>query len=774
MTRAKILMLVENNCYPSDFRVRREAEALRDAGHEVTVIAPRGEHQTGREEIDGVTVYRFPEPPGGPGALGYAVEFGYATGAMLLLSLWVALRRGVDIIHAANPPDTLFVIGAILKLFGKKFVFDQHDLAPEIYQARFARPCEDFLYKVLRLLERGSYAVADVVISTNESYKRIACERGGKLTDRIFVVRNGPPLSFQPLTPDPLLAARADFLVGYVGTIGPQDGLDYWLRAIHIIVNEFGRRNFLALVIGDGDALPRVRIQARELEIEHYLWFTGRLSEDEMRKYLSTVHVCVQPDPRNALNDRSTMNKLMEYMALGKPTVAFDLVETRFSAGDAGRFAKANDEHDFARHVVHLFDHPEERANMGDIGRKRVAEALAWEHSVPSLLRAYGEGLGVEHSIDSLTVSVPPRVSVIITCYNYACWLVECVESALQQTGVEVEVIVVNDASTDNSSELAHQLARADRRVHVIDHPVNRGHIPSVNEALREISGDYVVKLDADDMLAPGSLARATALLEANSNMGFVYGRPLHFGRQADMNMPRLQRWLRRRMYVFRDDPGAHDADLRARGKTVWAGATWIALMCARAANCISQPEVVMRTSRVRAVGPYRETLPHTSDLAMWLALASISDVGHIDGAIQGFYRVHPQSMLRTVNSGKLRDLRGRRDAFDAILCDQSLGVVDASDLLQTVRRRLAAEALDEACRAFDRGRTHSEPVEEYVAFALDTCPDARSLPSWRGLKRRRRIGARLSPWCPPFLFDAVLRRIREEIGAALWWWRGI
>jgi glycosyltransferase involved in cell wall biosynthesis len=394
-TPARVLLLVENNSYPMDFRVRREAHTLRDAGCHVTVIAPRDTAQAWTETVDGVAVYRFPAPPGGSGVLSYALEFGYATFAILVLTAWVWLRKGVDVIHAANPPDTMFVVGAIFKMLGKKFVFDQHDLAPETYLSRFAQPRENLVYRTLRLFERWSYAVADVVIVTNQSYKQLAVTRGRKQADGVFVVRNGPPLSYQPVEPDPDIVRRAKYLIGYVGTIGPQDGLDYLVRAVHELVFTLGRRDFLAVIIGNGDALAGVQDLARQLKVEEYVWFTGRLPEGEARKCLSAVHVCVQPDPRSPLNDKSTMNKLMEYMALGKPTVAFDLTETRHSAQDAALYVQPNDEAEFARQMAWLIDNPIERRRMGEVGRQRVREGLAWEYSATELVRAYSEGLRI-------------------------------------------------------------------------------------------------------------------------------------------------------------------------------------------------------------------------------------------------------------------------------------------------------------------------------------------------------------------------------------------
>ncbi|MDB5999978.1 MAG: glycosyl transferase [Rhizobacter sp.] len=391
----RVLLLVENNSYPGDFRVRREAESLRSAGCQVSVIAPRGTAQRWHDEIGGVHVYRYPAPHGGSGLLSYAFEFAYSTLAMLCVAIWLSFTRGFDVIHAANPPDTLWFVGLCFKPFGKKFVFDHHDLAPEVYLSRFLKPRRNLVYHCLLWLERCSFAVADVVISTNESYRELAIQRGKKRPEQVFVVRNGPPLSYQPMTPDPALLALAPHLIGYVGTIGPQDGLDHWMRALRVLVFDLGRRDVMAVVVGDGDAYDDVRALAKRLGLDPFVHFTGRLSEGEACRCLSATTVCVQPDPLSPLNDRSTMNKLMEYMALGKPTVAFDLRETRVSAQGAALYVSPNDEQAFARSVAWLLDHPGDCERMGRIGQHRVASALAWEHSRPVLLRAYSEGLGL-------------------------------------------------------------------------------------------------------------------------------------------------------------------------------------------------------------------------------------------------------------------------------------------------------------------------------------------------------------------------------------------
>jgi glycosyltransferase involved in cell wall biosynthesis len=383
-------MLLENGPYSQDTRVPAEATALVSAGYTVSVICPRGTQKGWRDMLDGVRVYRYPAPPDGDGLLGYLWEYGYSMVAMLLLSLVVAFSEGFDVIHAHCPPDTSVLIAALYKPFGKSFVYDHHDLAPEMYYARFRDGGNRWVYRALVLLEKLSCRLASRVIATNESYKAVEMERGRVPAERIYVVRNGPNLErLQPAEPAPALQQRASTILGYVGHMGPQDGVDYLLRALHHLVYDLDRRDVFCVVVGKGDMLSELKALAEELETERYVWFTGWIPDEDLLRYLSTADICLDPDPSNPFTDRSTMVKMMEYMALGKPIVAFDLPEHRVTAQDAAVYARPNDELDFARQIAALMDDPERRRAMGAKGRKRIEEELAWPHQIGFLLEAY-------------------------------------------------------------------------------------------------------------------------------------------------------------------------------------------------------------------------------------------------------------------------------------------------------------------------------------------------------------------------------------------------
>jgi glycosyltransferase involved in cell wall biosynthesis len=387
----RVLMLLENNPYPQDPRVRREARALTDAGYQVTIICPSDPKQPWRELVDGVRVYRYPAPPSPSGVLGYLWEYGYSMAAAFMLSFFVFFREGFDIIHAHNPPDTFVFVAALYKMMGKRFIFDHHDLSPEMYHARFRDRGNPFIYKALVWLEKLSCRMADHVIATNESYKAVEIERGNIPQQRITIVRNGPDLKDAcAIAPDPRLRQLGKTIIGYVGAMGYQDGVDYLLRALRYLVTEFKRSDFLCVIIGGrGEARESLKALSSELGLDHHVWFTGWVTDEELIRYLSSADICVDPDPSNPFNDRSTMIKMMEYMALAKPIVAFDLPEHRCTAQDAALYVRPNDEMEFARVLLQLIDDPQHQREMGNFGRRRVRSELAWHHSVRNLLDAY-------------------------------------------------------------------------------------------------------------------------------------------------------------------------------------------------------------------------------------------------------------------------------------------------------------------------------------------------------------------------------------------------
>jgi glycosyltransferase involved in cell wall biosynthesis len=386
----RILMLLENLPYPQDVRVRREAMALATAGYRVSVICPRGLGQSKRETIHGVKVYRYSAPASANGLVGYVWEYAYSMVASFALSLLLFFREGFDVIHAHNPPDTFVFIAAFYKVFGKRFIFDHHDLSPEMYRARFAGGGNQFVYRALVLLEKITCRFADHIIATNESYKRVEMERGRVSESRITIVRNGIERDrLRGFEPDAALRRKAKTIIGFVGVMGFQDGVDYLLRALHHLIRDFGRTDFYCVIIGTGDAWPGLQVLARKLGLGEYVWFTGFVPQQDMLRYLCTADICVDPDPSNQFNDRSTMVKMMQYMSLGKPIVAFDLPEHRFTAQDAAIYVKPNDERAFARALIQLMDDSHRREALGARGFRRFQTELAWEYSVPKLLEVY-------------------------------------------------------------------------------------------------------------------------------------------------------------------------------------------------------------------------------------------------------------------------------------------------------------------------------------------------------------------------------------------------
>ncbi|WP_279328133.1 glycosyltransferase family 4 protein [Streptomyces sp. OS603R] len=384
----RALILVENLSVPFDRRVWQECRTLRDAGWEVDVICPQGTKRDTEPEavIDGVRIHRYPLRAATGGPAGYLKEYGAA--------LWHTARLArkvgpVDVVHACNPPDLLFLPALRLKRQGAAFVFDQHDLVPELYLSRFGRG-KDLLYRGVCALERATYRAADVVLATNESYKDVAVRRGGRRPEDVFVVRSAPDTErFHPVGPEPELKRGKPHLLCYLGVMGPQDGVDYALRALAKLRDEVGRTDWHAVFVGAGDTFDAMVELSRELGLDGQVEFTGRVPDADLVRRLSTADVCLSPDPCNPLNDVSTMNKVLEYMVMGRPIVSFDLKEARVSAGEAAVYAKGDDEGEFAALIARLLDDPEQRSRMGKSGQERINGPLAWRNSQAALLAAY-------------------------------------------------------------------------------------------------------------------------------------------------------------------------------------------------------------------------------------------------------------------------------------------------------------------------------------------------------------------------------------------------
>jgi glycosyltransferase involved in cell wall biosynthesis len=385
----RVLIIVENLPCPFDRRVWQEARTLIGAGYLVSIICPKGKgHNKSFEQLEGIAIYRHSLPVEASGALGYVLEYSWALVAEFCLSLKVLYQRGFDVVHACNPPDTIFILGRIYKLFGKKFLFDHHDVNPELYEAKFNR--RDIFYRLMLAFERWTFAAADVSIATNESYKRVAIERGKMAAERVFVVRSGPDLRRVKAVPaNTILKKGRRYLVGYVGVMGSQEGVDLLLGAVRYIVYTRNRQDIHFGLVGGGTELQAMRELAQSLGVTDYVTFTGRVPDEILLEMLSTADVCVNPDVANAMNDMSTMNKIMEYMALGKPIVQFDLTEGRVSAQEASLYARRNDPEDLAEKILDLLADEQMRARMGQFGRDRVTDVLSWDYEAPRLLAAY-------------------------------------------------------------------------------------------------------------------------------------------------------------------------------------------------------------------------------------------------------------------------------------------------------------------------------------------------------------------------------------------------
>jgi glycosyltransferase involved in cell wall biosynthesis len=390
----RVLIVVENLPVPFDRRVWLEARTLKAAGAKVSIICPTGKgYEARRETLEGIDIYRHPLPADANSAFGYLLEYGAALFWESLLAWRVFFRGGIDVIHGCNPPDLIFLVALPLRLLGVRYLFDHHDINPELYEAKFER--RGFFWKLMVFFERLTFQTSKVSIATNESYRRIAIERGGKKPDDVFVVRSGPDLSrVKPVAPVEKWRNGRKHLVGYVGVMGEQEGIDLLLEAVRHIVHDQGRADVQFALVGGGSALNDMKVLAEKLGVADHVTFTGRAPDQDLFEVLSTSDVCVNPDRVNPMNDKSTMNKIMEYMAMGKAIVQFEVAEGRVSAGEASLYARANDPVDLADKITGLLDDPAARNRMGAFGRERVERELSWATQIEPLLNAYERVLG--------------------------------------------------------------------------------------------------------------------------------------------------------------------------------------------------------------------------------------------------------------------------------------------------------------------------------------------------------------------------------------------
>lgn len=386
--KRKVLIIIENATFPGDSRVRNEALALHRNGYQVTVLCPRSVRSPARHEvIDGIQVYRHPKIQQTSTRLGYLLEYSLALFWELCYSWWIYLRHGFHVIQGCNPPDTIFLIALPFKLLGVKYIFDHHDANPELYVSKYDK--RGFLFNLLFVLEKLTYCSSDVVIATNESYRELALSRGGVPPQDVFIVRNGPQEDFKAVSPNPVQKRGKPYLVGYVGHMDVQDGLDILLD-VALRVKQMGRTDVQFTCVGGGPQLATLRDMVRAKCLTETVDFTGWVPDPDLLQILSSADVCVNPDKPSEMNSISTMIKIMEYMALGKPIVQFDSKEGRFSAREASLYCSTTDQvNGFADQILWLLDNVAERRKMGEFGRVRVEKELAWKYSVPPLLAAY-------------------------------------------------------------------------------------------------------------------------------------------------------------------------------------------------------------------------------------------------------------------------------------------------------------------------------------------------------------------------------------------------
>jgi glycosyltransferase involved in cell wall biosynthesis len=396
ISRGRVLIIVQNLPVPFDRRVWLEATTLTQAGYLVSVICPRAKgFNAAHEMLEGIEIFRYTLPFDPSSKLGFAAEFVWCFLRSALLSLRVALfGRGFDILHACNPPETYWLLGALWRPFGKVFLFDHHDLSPEMYRAKFGGG--GLILRILLWLERQTFRWADVVVTTNQSHKDVAVQRGGKRPDDVYIVRSGPQLSrFTVYPPEEAWRRGKRHLLVYLGEICKQDGVDHLVRAIEQLVKRHDFRDFHCVLVGGGPHQPAIRSYADQIGVGEYCTFTGRIPDEDLCRILSSADIAIDPDPKNDWTDKSTMNKIVEYMFFGLPIVCYDLREARVSAGEAARYVEPNDERALAVGIMEVLGDAQAGRRMGKIGMERVRTTLAWDYSVPPLLAAYDAALSL-------------------------------------------------------------------------------------------------------------------------------------------------------------------------------------------------------------------------------------------------------------------------------------------------------------------------------------------------------------------------------------------
>lgn len=385
----KILIIVENLAVPFDTRVWQEATTLVANGYTVSVICPKGKgYDKEYELLEGVHIFRHDLPTEGNGFIGYVKEYGTALYHQYRLAKKIYKEIGFDVIQGCNPPDNIYLVANRFKKYGVKYVFDHHDICPELFEAKFGK--KGLLYQSQIWLEKNTYKHCDMAFVTNESYRKIAIERGKMDPDKVFVLRSGPKLErlkIQP--PKPEIKRGKKYMVGYLGVIGQQEGIEYLLEAAKYIKENKKRDDIFFGIVGGGPHLKELKQKCTDMNLDDIVEFTGRVSDEVLLNYLNTADICVNSDEYNEMNDKSTMNKILEYMALAKPIVQFDLTEGKFSAQEASVYAEPNNSYDMAEKILYLLSNEEKRKKMGEFGRKRVIDELNWEQTSKALIEGY-------------------------------------------------------------------------------------------------------------------------------------------------------------------------------------------------------------------------------------------------------------------------------------------------------------------------------------------------------------------------------------------------